>query len=254
MSWTLEFVRQWRPYVSLTTIWHLRSWEIRQAAGNLRGDSHLVPIRCTAPLSTRLTIRENVGDYLTLKEILIAEVYGGLRQRLGECRRIIDLGANIGLATLYFAAKFPHSRILSVEPEPSNFGMLVRNSRQLANEGRCVPLQAAVWHEDSSLDLLNPADDHYAFVFGEKRGGAVRAMSMTSILESSGFETVDLLKVDVEGAEVELFRGCLDWLPRVRALAVEFHGDARNRSHFDEIMHGRQVVEMNDHTVLAVAT
>ena len=252
MSWTLEFARQWSPYVSLSSIWRLRAWHLRQAAGRLRGDSHLVRIRCTAPLSTRLRIRENLADYLTLKEILVAEVYNGLKQRLGECRTIIDLGANIGLATLYFAEKFPHARILAVEPESSNFKMLLQNAHKLVREGRCVPLQAAAWHEDSTLDLLNPEGDHYEFVFGEKSGGSVRALSMMSILASSGFEMVDLLKVDIEGAEVELFRGPLDWLPRVRALAIEFHGDARKMSHFDEIMRGREIVEMNDHTVLAV--
>jgi FkbM family methyltransferase len=251
MSWTLDFVRQWRHYVTPPSIWRLRSMELRQAAGRLRGDSHLVPIRCTAPISTRLTIRENVADYWTLKEIVVSGVYGGLLQHLEECRTIVDLGANIGVATLYFAGKVPHARIFSVEPESSNFAMLRRNARKLVRKGRCVLLQAAVWSEDSSLGILNPGVGHNAFVFGQKSDGEVRGLSMMSILERSGFETVDLLKVDIEGAEVQLFRGCLDWLPRVRALAIEFHGDARKKSRFDEIMRGRQIVEMNDHTVLA---
>jgi FkbM family methyltransferase len=253
VSWTLDFVRQWRPHVTLPSIWRLRARELREAAGRLRGDSHLVPIRCTAPIATRLTIRENVADYLTFKEIVVSEVYDGLKQHLGECRTIIDLGANIGVATLYFAEKFPHARILSVEPESSNFAILLRNVRTLATKGRCVPLQAAVWNQDSQLDLLNPGGDHCMFAFGEKSGGEVRGLSMMSILERSGFETVDLLKVDIEGAEVELFRGGLDWLPRVRAVAIEFHGDARKQSRFDEIMRGRRILEMNGHTVLALA-
>jgi FkbM family methyltransferase len=253
MSWTLDFVQQWRHHVTLPTLWRLRARELREASGRLRGDSHLVPIRCTSPISTRLAIRDNVADYLTFKEIIISEVYGGLKQHLGECRTIIDLGANIGVATLYFAEKFPHAHILSVEPESSNFTMLLRNLAKLAGEGRCVPLQAAVWDEDSRLDLLNPGGDHCEFAFGEKSDGKVRGLSMMSIVERSGFETVDLLKVDIEGAEVELFRGCLDWLPRVRAVAIEFHGDARTKSRFDEIIRGRQIVEMNGHTVLALA-
>lgn len=253
MSWTLDFVQQWRPYVSLRSIWRLRARELRQTTGRLRGESHLIPLRCTAPISTRLTIRENVADYWTLKEIVVSEVYGGLIQHLEECRTIIDLGANIGVATLYFAEKFPHARIFSVEPESSNFAMLRRNAHKLERKGRCVLLQAAVWSEDSKLGALDPGAGHNAFVFGEKSDGEVRGLSMMSILERSGFETVDLLKVDIEGAEVELFRGRLDWLPRVRVLAVEFHGDARKKSRFDEIMRGRQILEMNDHTVLAFA-
>lgn len=253
MSWTLDFVQQWRHYVTLPSIWRLRARELREASGRLRGDSHLVPIRCTAPISTRLTIRDNVADFWTLREIVVSEVYGGLKQHLGECRTIIDLGANIGLATLYFAEKFPQARIFSVEPESSNFAMLQLNAHKLARKGRCVLLQAAVWSEDSSLDVLDPGVGHNAFVFGEKSGGEVRGLSMMSILECSGFERVDLLKVDIEGAEVELFRRGLDWLPRVRAIVIEFHGDARTKSRFDEIMRGRQILEMNGHTVLALA-
>jgi FkbM family methyltransferase len=253
MSWTLDFIRQWRDHVTLPSIWRLRARELRQTTGRLRGESHLIPLRCTAPISTRLTIRENIADYWTLKEIVVSEVYGGLIQHLGECRTIIDLGANIGLATLYFAEKFPHARILSVEPESSNFAMLLRNVRKLATKGRCVPLQAALWSKDSRLDVLNPGVGHNAFAFGEKSDGEVRGLSIMTILERSGFETVDLLKADIEGAEVELFSGSLDWLPRVRVLAVEFHGDARKKSRFDEIMSGRQILDMNDHTVLAFA-
>jgi FkbM family methyltransferase len=253
MSWTLDFVRQWRDHMTLPSVWRLRARELRQTTGHLRGESHLIPLRCTAPISTRLTIRENIADYWTLKEIVVSEVYGGLIPHLGECRTIIDLGANIGLATLYFAEKFPHARILSVEPESSNFAMLLRNVRTLATKGRCVPLQAALWSKDSRLDVLDPGAGHNAFAFGEKSDGEVLGLSIMTILERSGFETVDLLKVDIEGAEVELFSGSLDWLPRVRVLAVEFHGDARKKSRFDEIMSGRQILDMNDHTVLAFA-
>ncbi len=253
MSWTLEYVRQWRHHVTLPSIWRLRARELRQTAGLLRGDSHFIPIQCTAPISTRLTIRDNIADCSTLKEIVVSGVYEGLIRHLGECRNIIDLGANIGVATLYFAEKFPEARILSVEPESSNFAMLSRNVGKLVSQGRCVPLWAAVWNEDSHLDLLNPGGGHCTFIFGEKSGGEVLGLSMASILERSGFETVDLLKIDIEGAEVELFGGHLDWLPRVRALAIEFHGDARKQSHFDEIMRGRQILEINGHTVLAFA-
>jgi methyltransferase FkbM-like protein len=70
----------------------------------------------------------------------------------------------------------------------------------------------------------------------------------------SGFTTVDILKVDIEGAEVQLFSGNLDWLERVRALLIEFHDESRQESDFDAIMrrYHFRIREETRHTVLAV--
>jgi hypothetical protein len=59
--------------------------------------------------------------------------------------------------------------------------------------------------------------------------------------------------VDIEGAEVELFKGNLDWLLKVRAIAIEFHRDSRNVSAFDRIMadYGFSILVDGAHTVLA---
>jgi len=76
---------------------------------------------------------------------------------------------------------------------------------------------------------------------------------MAQVLAMSGFSTVDLLKVDIEGAERQLLRGDVSWLDRVSALAIEFHGDSREDSGFDEKIaaHGLEIVEENRHTTLA---
>ena len=58
---------------------------------------------------------------------------------------------------------------------------------------------------------------------------------MAAILEASGFDVVDLVKIDIEGAERAVFRQ-VDWLERVRALAIEFHGSAREEIGFDALM------------------
>jgi hypothetical protein len=64
------------------------------------------------------------------------------------------------------------------------------------------------------------------------------------------------VKVDVEGAEIELFKGDLDWLNHTGAIAIEFHGNARAVCNFDNIVHqyGFAVQAEDGHTVLAVST
>ena len=77
---------------------------------------------------------------------------------------------------------------------------------------------------------------------------------MNEVLARSGFPYADLLKVDIEGAEVELFRGDLTWLDRTNAIAIEFHQDSRRESRFDAIMqeHGFDIDDSHRHTVLAI--
>jgi len=81
----------------------------------------------------------------------------------------------------------------------------------------------------------------------------VQGRTLSRIIQDSGFGTVDLIKIDVEGAERELFQGDLSWLERTRAIAIEFHGDSRRTCQFDEIVKRFEFhVHEHPHTILAV--
>jgi FkbM family methyltransferase len=158
--------------------------------------------------------------------------------------------------------KYPHCRILPVEPHAENHKLLLQNLIGLINAGRCkTPLRAAVWGVQGTLirDGSEPPDAYSAFRFreppSEEQGsGAVQGIRIDQIIEESGFGEIDLLKADIEGAEVELFKGSLDWLRRVRAIAIEFHGNSREDCNFDGIMkeYSFKVRDHSAHTVLAV--
>jgi hypothetical protein len=122
-------------------------------------------------------------------------------------------------------------------------------------------LQAAVWGTDRSLTIQEPElqDRYNAFTVreiapGAESGPSVEGFTIQRIMERSGFHEADLVKVDIEGAETELFKGDLDWLHRVGAIAIEFHGNARSDSNFDNIMrqYGFAIQTEDGHTVLAV--
>ena len=76
---------------------------------------------------------------------------------------------------------------------------------------------------------------------------------MESLMNEANLDGIDLLKVDVEGAEVEMFRGDATWLSRIGCLAIEFHGDSRRESRFDEHLrrYGFRVLEDGPHTTVA---
>jgi len=213
-----------------------------------------------SPVRGSVSLREVGSDILTFTEVIKEQVYESVRNRLKSCETVIDLGANIGLTTRYFASHYPGSRFLAVEPNSDTFQVLTANLKELIDGGRCQTLKAAVW--GSAKDLVrdpSQAPEHYS-AFATKEAAAhensetIVGLPIQKIIEDSRFTQVDLLKVDIEGAEVELFKGDLDWLLRVRAIAIEFHNGSRERSHFDEIMRAYhfRIYDRDPHTVLAL--
>lgn len=257
--WTVFVLRKLRPYMTVGSILRYRTVLGRVRKGKTRPDSPLL-LHMKVPTRHTICLREGWPDFDSFGEIFIRDVYGIVVDHITDCRTIIDLGGNIGLAALYFAIKYPQSRIVSVEPLPQNFQLLWRNLEGLISSRRCMPLQAAVWSSAKNLvaDPSKPAERYNAFAVrepaaGTSADGPVSGLTMATIIGQSGFGAIDLVKIDIEGAETELFRGDLDWLTQTRAVAIEFHGDSRRGCGFDGIMErfGFKVVNDNDHTVLA---
>lgn len=144
-------------------------------------------------------------------------------------RTIIDAGANIGLASIYFANRFPGARIVAIEPERSNFEVLQKN---VAPYDNVTPLRGALWHENRMLNLVDPDLGHWGFMTQAQEGEAeafgetlheVQGMTVDRVMESLGLDHVDILKMDIEGAEREVFSDSSPWIDRVDGLIVELH-------------------------------
>jgi FkbM family methyltransferase len=142
---------------------------------------------------------------------------------------IIDCGANIGDETVKFAIRYPNAEIVALEPEQANYDLLVKNTNNFNN---IFTIQAGVWFKDIYLKVFpSPSGSNEAFYVEEvKMGGAntVPARSISSIMKKRGWDTVDLLKIDIEGAEYELFsHNTNEWLPRVKAIVIECNDNDR---------------------------
>ena len=258
-TWTISFVSDWWPYMSPRSILRLRDFELRSARGTLVNGRRL-DLEMKSPIRGKISLREVGSDILTFDEVIKEEVYKGVLTHLRHCETIIDLGANIGLTSLYFGSHYPSSKLFAVEPNPDTYEILTSNLKQLIEVGRCRTLKVAVWGDEKTLvaDSSRPTGHYSAFATKEasKEGGEaiINGLPIQKIISSSGFHRIDLLKVDIEGAEVELFKGDLGWLRRVRTIAIEFHNGSREASRFDEIMRSYDfhVYDHDRHTTLAV--
>jgi FkbM family methyltransferase len=246
--------------MSFDSLLRYRDVLLREARGKLRGD-RIVSLRMKEPIRGTVLLREYTSDLLTFEEVVLERVYEPISRVLTRCSTIIDLGANIGLASRYLATCYSSSQIFAVEPHPANYAILVANLRDLSKAGRCKCLHAAVWDSEKPLVIdSSPTPTRYNSCTvrestpGEQGLSELSGLTIDKIIELSGFANVDLLKVDIEGAERELFRGNLDWLRRVGVIAIEFHGEARSSANFDGIMkeYGFAIRDAERHTVLAI--
>jgi FkbM family methyltransferase len=144
---------------------------------------------------------------------------------------IIDCGANVGYTAAFFLSRHPDCRVIAVEPEPTNFDLLVQN---LAPYGSAVRMiHSAVWSHPAWLVL-----DETRYRDGRQWSQQVRecrpgetptmvAVDVGTLLDESGFERISLLKLDVEGAEAVIFASNYErWIDRVDNIAIELHDDS----------------------------
>ena len=135
---------------------------------------------------------------------------------------IIDLGANIGVETLRFNYLFPNSKIISVEPDKENFEILKKNTHDIEN---IVNLNNGIWNEDSFLKIKHKSIDNsqkISFTKAVSDDQSVKSITVSSIIKQHTINKIDIIKIDIEGAEDIIFDyTCDDWLAFVDILIIE---------------------------------
>ena len=133
---------------------------------------------------------------------------------------IIDCGANIGLASVWYANSFPHARIYAIEPEPDNFAILVKNCSVYEN---IVPVRAAVSDNETKVSLRNVSDEPWAWETKESETGTVPTVIIPNLVLQEANATLFIVKIDIEGFEVELFRSNIEWVSQTPLVVYEPH-------------------------------
>jgi FkbM family methyltransferase len=139
---------------------------------------------------------------------------------------IVDVGSNIGLATLFFKRLYPASKLIAFEPDPETYAVLEKNVRDNALEG-VLALNEAVYDGSERIflygDRETPGSPQQTMRSG-RLAGDTRSVP-ASRLSDHVTEAVDFLKIDVEGAEDVVMQDLEERgkLRLVRRLAVEHH-------------------------------
>tara|TARA_B110000003_G_scaffold53562_1_gene53391 strand:- start:731 stop:1543 length:813 start_codon:yes stop_codon:yes gene_type:complete len=146
---------------------------------------------------------------------------------------IYDCGANIGLSCLYFKKLYPKARITAFEADKNIADILSKNLKK-NNIEDVVIFDSAVWIHDSGIEFSIEGSDG-----GSIQGGGekinVPSVRLKSFLDKSKFE-IDLLKIDIEGAEYEVIKDCKQSLNNVRNIVLEYHSWNSSPQKLSEIL------------------
>lgn len=145
--------------------------------------------------------------------------------------RVLDCGSHIGMSILYTKMRHPDARITAFEPDPEIFTLLEENLRRNGVQG--VELINAALHT---------ANGTQSFAAGKDAGHLSRTDDLTDFEVSTVrlgrfLETpVDYLKMNIEGAELEVLRDCRNRLGRVSQMVIEYHGFAGSGQYLHEML------------------
>jgi FkbM family methyltransferase len=161
--------------------------------------------------------RLNKGDLHSIREVWFDEAY-----RLpfdDPSGTLLDLGANIGLTSVWLAKRYAFDRVIAVEPDPNNASLVRRNLELNGIKGEV--LEAAIGPREGVARFESSQSSNLGRL--SEKGAPVRMTTVNAILEKSACSRLGLVKIDIEGGEEQLFDGPTDWLASADAIIAEFH-------------------------------
>jgi FkbM family methyltransferase len=182
-------------------------------------------------LGKSVNIRRRDSDYYVFRDAILLRDSDPPLAR--EPRLIVDGGANVGYTTLVYSVRYPNAKIIAVEPDKRTAAVLRKQCLDLPN---VQVLEAAIWSTNGTLELVSSPGASWTTKVREADSAttsSVRAITIPELMSEAGVDFIDLLKLDVEGAEREIF-GAPDvsWLASVRVLVIELHGsEAHDKVH-----------------------
>jgi len=170
---------------------------------------------------------------------------------------IMDAGANIGAATVWFGTVYPQARIIAIEPEKGNLDVLRRNIQQL----QVTVIEGGISSTDGEMVLSDPGSGEWGYrVSAAAEGSPVKVFAAQDIIKQqvAAGGAPFICKIDIEGGEHYLFDRCTDWIEEFAAVVIELHdwmlpGQANSRNflnavakgYFDLIFRGENIYLFN---------
>jgi len=135
-------------------------------------------------------------------------------------RFIIDAGANIGIASVFFKTEYPNATIVAIEPDTQNCELFNLNTQHYQD----IHLVQAGLGPDKGkhFKIRNENVAPYSYQL-EQASDGIHAITIPEICAKYGCEKIDILKCDIEGGEKELFEKNTDWVALVENIFIELH-------------------------------
>lgn len=165
------------------------------------------------------------SDKLVVKETWVENVYqiekGDFNLNDGHQGIMIDLGANIGAVSVFAASLDSNIKVYAYEPEVNNFELLQRNLKKNRVNGQVSTIKQAVSDYNGTSHISNSQGN--SMLTADKHGEKVNVITLKEVFTHNKIKECDVMKVDVEGAEYEIFtKADFDDLMRIKYLTMEF--------------------------------
>lgn len=175
-----------------------------------------------------LLCRAGTSDRWAFGQVFVRQEYGIAPADLNP-ELILDCGANVGYTSVYFLTQFPHAHVIAIEADERNLGVLQRNLAPYGNRARVI--HAGLWSDRTQLRLCDgqrASKGEWGSWVRECQPGElpdVMAVDVQTVLDDSGFDSIDILKIDIEGAEAVVFsKSYRTWIDHVQTFLIELHG------------------------------
>ena len=188
-------------------------------------------------LDYKVTVPDCLSFIFQFKEIFVKEYYCFKSKSVNPV--IYDCGANIGISVLYFKSLFKDAKLKAFEADKNIARILQENlKRNGINDAEIIP--KAVWIDNDGIEFaLSGADA--GSIYGNHNKVAVESVRLRDLIEKEDY--IDFLKMDIEGAEVNVIPDCSDVLYKIENLFIEFHSFTDYPQKLDSII---SVLEKNN--------
>lgn len=176
----------------------------------------------TSKLPHKIHLRPGSTDNCVFKQIFLEQDLNISILKKIKIETIMDLGANIGMSSLYMAHRFPDARIIGVEPNEANGKMFKMNLSHYSNVDFIL---GAVRGNHEKLEINDYGMGATGYVAEPtKLVGGMPSITISDIMKKYQWDKIDILKMDIEGSEKSVFeRNYEEWLPLTKILLVELH-------------------------------
>lgn len=170
------------------------------------------------------------GQNVVWTEIVTNNCYAPI-PGIGNVSRIVDVGANVGLASAYFRLHYEQAEIVSIEPDGRAYFFLEKNATSI---GGCKTFFCGLSNCNSAANLFQMDSSVYStkMAYSNTMGQQeIKLFNAPEMFHGVGIDNIDILKMDTEGFEIPILHSLYrDYIQNVKVIYLEFH------SHVDRMM------------------